>query len=520
MRDKTIIPISELFYFGYIVILFFAKGIGLYDGQPIFRIILVFALICYVGKMVMTEFSIKEFLIVGILLAIGATTYLVSGEKGALIYILMVTGLKNIPLLRIFKVAFITWTLSFGGMVLLTVTHIIESPFKIHDKFGFGFLIRWGLGHSHPNVLHISYLTFVMLAVYLIGKQFNLKWFILLMIGNIYILLYSLSSTGFVVVCLYLALNLYWFYRKEFSLIEKVLVNAVLPGCLLLSFAAPLVLSGRAFDIVNRIVNTRLNLSRHFLTTTPASFFGTRTSEITSHWLTMDNSFVFAYVAYGAVLFVIIVLAYILIIHHYIKAKKGTELSLILATLVAGITEPFLFNLSFKNLSLFFFGELVFENKAEKSQKSVYFLPKKIRDASLSFNIDVAFINKKWEDLCSLYRSNRLRIITFSTVIGLVVAILCGLLMPLPDAYMAPRRYCDDPIGADWIYLESVEQAEAENIKVLAYIDNETVMHKFTGNIVGLERVRGTVTSGLLSGIFCSTVYLIILSWKTKGRNR
>ena len=455
-------------------------------------------------------------MLIGLILVIGTVSYLISGEKGMLLYLMMVTGMKNVPLERIFKVSFVTWSISFGGMALLTATHIIDSPFKIHDRFGFGFLIRWGLGHSHPNVLHISYLTFAMLAIYLLGKKINLKWLSLLMLGNLYIFLYSLSSTGFIAVCLLLLLNLYWLYRGKFAFFEKILIYSILPACLLLTFAAPLILTGRAFEIINKILNTRLNLTRHFLTTAPMTLFGTRTAEITSHWLTMDNSYLFAYATYGIILSALIITAYFLIIRRFIKAGKGMELSIIITCLFTGVIEQFLFNGSFKNISLLFFGELIFEKNPGRQHKIIKFLPSKISNYTLSFPDCSSVIKQKLAQINLFYHNTKRHLYLAFGIFAMIGIIIANSLMVLPDAYISPRKHCDEKEGEIWIYLDSqaVAEAEAQNKKVLQYIDEKTVMLEFSGNIVTLEWLRGVVTAGILSGLTGIAVVFIVLRWR------
>ena len=505
------IALSEIFYLCFIVLMLFAKGIGLYDGQLSYKLFLIVAVFFYVLKMLMTSYSIWEFTIITFFLLIGGLSYFISGEKGILIYIFMVTGMTNVPLKRIFNVAFITWIISFGGMFLLTVTHILESPFKIHDKFGAGYLIRWGLGHSHPNVLHISYLTLVMLSIYLLNKHFDLKWFIILLFGNIYVFLYSLSSTGFISVCFLLSFNLYWYYRKRFNIAENVLVSAILPICLILSMLVPVILTGQAFDIVNKIVNTRLRLSRHFLLENPISLFGTRSSNITNQWYTMDNSYIYLYVLHGIILFSVIMIAYFVIIRRYLKTEKGMELSIILTTLVTGITEPFMFNTSFKNLSLFFFGELIFEDK-----KTIYFLPVKIRAVTITL-LDYGFLlQSKAIKIKKVYQSKRRRIWLFTGAIMLITGFMFGVFQNPPDAFIAPRNQTDAS-KLEAVYLDSLSEMEGLNIKILGCIDNTTEIVVFSGNIVILEWIRGIVTGMLLVG-FASFCCIISIIFKKSGQ--
>lgn len=59
---------------------------------------------------------------------------------------------------------------------------------------------------------------------------------------------------------------------------------------------------------------------------------------------------------YGAVVFVLLMIAYFFTIRNLIKENRRKELAITLGFLIAGISEPFLFNTSFKNVSLIFVG--------------------------------------------------------------------------------------------------------------------------------------------------------------------
>ena len=507
------ITLAEIFYLCYVGIMFFAKGIGLYDGQFLFTLLLVIAVIFYCLKMLMTSYAVKELVMIALLILAGGLTYVISGEKGILIYIFMVTGMKNVPLKRIFTVGLATWTISFGGMFLLTATKIVASPFKIHEKFGLGFFIRWGLGHSHPNVLHISYLTFAMLVLYVLGKRVHLQWLGLLMAGNLYVYLYSLSNTGVIAVTFLLALNLYFLYRERLAVIEKILINLLLPGCLLFSFALPFVFYNtwveafyhNSLGAFFKTLASRLLLSHRFLSENPLSLFGANYADILTRWITLDSSFVFVYVVHGVVLSFVIFIAYLLIIFRFTLAEKKLELSIILTTLLAGLSEPFLFNTSFKNLSLFFLALLLFTGKARKELR---FLPDALRGITVKIP-ELSGFRKHLDSVSSNWNRHRQRIFLIFIVAGLLGAGIAGFFMPQPEAIMAPAILCDET-DQESFYLSSLAEAEAANVRVIGYVDGETEMLVFSGNTIILERVRAIVTGGLLLGALCSGGFLMI----------
>lgn len=502
------ISIGEILYYIFFSLLLLAKGIGLYDGQTFFKLLLVPAVAAWAAKMWLTEYTKKEFVITALLLCLGGVTYLVSGEKGALLYIFMVTGLKNVPLKRVFTVGAFVWSVSFLSLTWLNALHLLEGPFKVHEKLGMGMIIRWGLGYSHPNVLHISYLVFVMFLVYLLGEKFNFKSALFFMLGNIAVYVYSVSNTGVIAVTFYLILGLYWKYKKNLNIAEKILIQAAMPFCILFSLLAPVVLQGKFFDIVNDISNTRLILAKYFLSLSHPTLFGVRLSDIITSQLTMDNSYVFAFVTYGIVLFTVIAFAYVILAHRYCREQKGRELCILLACLAAGITEPFLFNTSFKNISLLFLKDILFEEeKAGEIHMPGYFSRQYTVSLEKPGLIRNAVIQKT---------TGKKKTIMIAALAGCLVGALAYQgLKKEPERILVPEGACDIAVlqrteeSLESVYLSSPEDVPGETDAVAGYAGAETKMIVYSGGIVKMEHIRGLVCSGMTAGMIITIIFII-----------
>lgn len=509
------VTIGEIFYYLFFGSLLFAKGIGLYDGQTVFKIFLLFAMVCFGLKMLITAHSIREWIIIILLLILGGITYLTSGEKGALLYIMMITGLKNVPVKRVFRVGLAVWSVSFGGLFLLTATHLIDSSFKLNSRPETGAELRWSLGYAHPNVLHISYFILAIFIVYALGKRFNWKWAIGLMLGNLYVFMYSLSNTGFIIVTFYLALNVYWMLKKDqavdhggkkFSKAERFLIQVCMPIFVLFSLIAPVVTTGKVFEVLNRIMNTRLNLSKIFLTTTPHTLFGVRIENYVNAQLTMDCSFVFAYITYGAALFAIIIIAYFLVIRRYCKENKGMELSILLAALLGGITEPFLFNTSFKNVGLLFFSELIFK---EDGKRKIGILPKAISkqiSSDKEIEIPIEALYKKSSQLSSAVLKSKIRLLTILLLGGVLGSAIYSLGMNKIGTGIV-LGYEDSSDAVNRLYAEYESSSDQ---KMLGYIDMSIEPLELTQDIIIIEWKRGIVTAAVLTAVISGMLFALI----------
>lgn len=441
MNDNTqkqmTIKLSELLYLLYFGLMLFAKGIGLYDGQTVYKAFLLLAFACIAAKMCITEYTNREWIFILILLGLAAVIYRVSGEKGILICMVTVVTMKQVSLKRVFQTGCVVWTIAMAGRFLVSLLFIGQVQTAVQTKNFFGALLRYFMGYPHPNVLHISYFVLTAFTIYCLKDRFNWKHALLLMIGNGVLFLYSYSFTGTLIVTIYLMLSL-WVSRRELSRMEYWLAEAVFPACVLFSVVFPVVLTGRAYELADKFFNNRINFARYFLTLQNMSLLGNNLAEITTDIITMDNSFVFALVIYGVPAFALICAGYVMMVHRLAGQKRKMELVMTACFLIAGITEPFLFNTSFKNLTLLLIGEQFFELLKQESSKEKALIQK----WNLEIALPTAKIDRLREQIIIIWSDYRKRITVVSIGISILVGILFGVCyQPRADVLVVQRDH-------------------------------------------------------------------------------
>ena len=519
---------EEIFYYLFFAILLFAKGIGLYDGMKEFTICLLAAFLCFVVKICLTEHTLGELLQMAVLLGMGFLSWRNSGEKAAFIYIAVIVGMKHVPVKRVFKVGAVIWTIAFFGTTILALTRQIPDLALVHSKLGLGHIIRWSLGYTHPNVLHISYVILLVFFFYL--ARLNRRQLLIstgvAYLFNFYIFLYSVSYTGLILTTVYLLLNLYFNLRTKESRLEKILIMCVFPVCALLSVIGPVAVKGRVFDILNKMMNTRWNLSRYFLTHQPITLFGGRMTELPDTSYSIDCSYVYALMYYGIVLFVLLCTAYFLTVRHEVKTEKRRELAIMLSFFIAGMSEPFMANLSFKNLTLLFIGEYYYQ-AAPFWQRGVVgrMAGKKIRMTPWTEK-EMNIALPEWNglhDLPAYIKGKRLKIVAA----GIAAALLAGGIYYY-TAQPADCVYADTGLSDYWpgekVYLDAAELPDDWNSIIVGSADGNTEMYVLTGNIVWLEQVRESVSVGLGAGILVVIVTGLGVAWlgskKAEGKKK
>lgn len=499
------ISIGELLYWLFFGLLFWAKGIGLYDGQPMFKIILVAAVLCLMGKFAVEKYSVAELFAICLIVLLSAVTYLTSGDKGLLLYSLMLVGMKNVNTKYLLRLALLVWGLSFVILWLVSLTHMESTMYRVAEKLGLGHIFRFSMGYAHPNVLHITYLILAALVILAVGERINWKWYLSLGLGNIFVFLFSVSYTGVTIVFFLLAGRCYLQFRKNISVFEKVLIGMVFPGCVLLSLLAPIVLRGKMFELMDKALNTRLTLAKYYLKPEFISLFGRRLSEITNARLTMDNSYVFGLISYGVIPFLGLCMMYCFLIYCLLKHEKMTELLVILILAVAGLTEPFMFNTAFKNIAFLFAGEAMFECLRSRQAKEIGIWYRSNR----KIHVPVDKVMEAWHTT-AIYMKGRKRLLQAGALVGIAAAVIVGFLfVDLPEGYVVARVHCED-ISEDIILYEE-GASEYKGFRLMEDFKSGDEIEYFSGDIVLMERIRVISMSVLLGGLLGGIIFLSVM---------
>ena len=493
-QDKVSVTVSELLYYAFFGSLLFAKGIGLYDGQLSFKVILLLASGCLALKLLLDRYTLSEYIKIGCVIGITGLTYIVSGEKGLLLYGMMMVGMKNVRIKRVFALGTCIWTVTFLATTVLSLFRMDQTVYKVHAKLGLGHIFRWSLGYPHPNVLHVSYLLLAMLVIYVLGDKFKLKHAVWLFLGNCLVFLYSVSYTGFAVFMCLLVGRLYLMWRKKLCLIEKLAIQLIFPTCVGVSLILPITLTGEWFAVLNRLLSTRMELAWRYMKPEYISLFGKKLSEITTENVTMDCAYLSAFITYGIIPFCCICICTLYAICYYLKKDKYLETLLFVAITIGGLTEPFLYNTSFKNISFVFMGGLLFETN---SVEEYGILPSTITQKwNTMVELPVVMLDRIKEimmHICS-FRWNKACI---AAICACLCAMIVGGTVEYPKGYVVYRKDCADLTKEKHYYLES-DMAYQGFRRMKDFSEGEEIEF-FSGNIVKMEKVRDVVVTWSIS---------------------
>lgn len=496
------ITLEEACYFGFFILLSITKGLGLYEGQKLFELLVIPAFLFGIVKILITPYTKRQWVLQVILLLLTAVVFYESHERGILFLAFMVLGMKNISVKKAFHVGLWVWSLCAVVLSIFSFFRLEHTVYRVHAKMGLGPIFRWSLGFSHPNILHITYLALCAFILYELGEHYGIRHFIVMMTGNVLVFLYSVSYTGFGIVSVLLMGFLYVKIRPRFCFVEKILANLVLPVCLLLSFVAPFCLYhpvlGYYVQPLNFKLNTRIYLAEQFLRSDYHSLFGADISQIVRSSMTIDNSYVWGYINYGLVAFTIIIIGYFTLLFYDTHNQRTRELVILVCFLGAGWTEPLLFNTSFKNVTLIFLGGLLFVQKEGVQEYSLF--------SKLRRNVIIpggGLPKKILSGLRSIWSMFKVKMVCLTVAGGALGLILCAVLYTAPEGYVV-RRFYTDAREETSVYLESMDDPAYEGWKVMNYLGAEDPMQLVQGKAVTLETVRYYVGSAMIGGVLGS----------------
>ena len=518
--DNTI-KVHEFIFYIYFLLLFGSKAIGLYDGQTVYNACLVLGTVAFLIKIAATRHTVSEYLTGFIFLSTGALTYICSGEKGLLIYFTMMLGMKGIHEKKVIRAGLIILSACYFALYLLTITGIMPELNHMNKRRGYGFLLRHSLGYPYPNTTHTTLLILVIFFFYLYeAKNIRdlLKVSIIAMLVNLYVYLYTVSLTGLISITLYLIINIYLQLRTERSGLENLLINLLFPAVVIFSIVGPLLATGSAFDFLNKLLHKRYEYALYYLTTEKVTLFGSYFKAPPTNWYMLDNSFLYLFLQLGVIPFILVCALYILWIKSLVKENKKRKLAVIITFCFIGMSDPFLFNLSFKNLTFIFLGTWLYETlkKIEGSlpsllQKEILILPFGEKDLSLPKNLP-AFPGKLLSG--SIYEIS-IHIVKYALIFAIIGLIGSAVYTKTTSE---PRiLYVDTKIADPYFGHKNIEMTQADVDAALeagdlveGYNSEDPTMYVFKKNAPHIEYIRSTITIGVWAGLISVLIISII----------
>ncbi len=516
--------IGTYLYIIYFCLMIAARAIGMYEGQMLYNAILVIGMALFVLKIIVTNHTVTEYVIIASLMLISVIVYLHTGEKGLIVCFATMLGMKGIDKVSIIKSGSLIAGVCILFRVFTGVFGLAKEVYYPQDRAGIGMMFRHSLGYVHPNTLHMNVLMLSVMLVYVISvaltrhKKGGLSRLIIasvLVLGfNLYIFVYSGSRTGVLALFVYLMVNLWFYMRESCGMPEKTICFAAYPVVCLIAVVMPHVLPDKLFDMIDiTVFNTRLSLAKYFWSNNHLSLWGIRLNNPDPLFKTygIDMAQLYLFFQLGIVAFIIVSALTLGYVYFAVKKNLTAELAVLMGMLFAGIWEPFLYNLGFKNFSWVFFGAMLYSLTDVATEE-------KISGAS-----GIADGGRECASVFDTITISRALIaLLISAVIGGMVSGIYALTVSKPDALYADRE--EDESGTklgltpEYLTADDVLDLKSADDIIIGYTDEHTPMYRYDTGIAVSEYHKKMLSLGVWSMMICMAVIIAYTIIRNESR--
>lgn len=126
---------------------------------------------------------------------------------------------------------------------------------------------------------------------------------------------------------------------------------------------------GKAFDLANKLLSTRLELSRQYILGQGLHLFGNANMETVDASITVDCSYVYMLVHYGLIYFIFFCVLLEAAVVYCWKRQKMDAVAILMVCAISGVTEQYMANTSFKNVAILFIAVMFYDNPVWRSKE-------------------------------------------------------------------------------------------------------------------------------------------------------
>lgn len=505
----------EVIYLVYFAVMISARALGMYEGTTVYTAVLLIAIFLFGCKILMTDHTMAEYVVIGALMGISGVVYLHTGEKGLIVCFMTVLGMKYVNHYKVIRIGTVCAAVCIIFRIITGVFGILPEKYYPQVRDGVGLMFRHSLGYAHPNTLHMNVLMLSMLIIYLLTSWLKygdpamnardrlltlLSVSVIVMGFNYYVFMYSGSRTGLLASAAFLIVNLWFFLRPEPGLPEKLVCYAAYPTVCFIAIVLPFILPDSVFDKIDRtIFTTRFSIARYYMSNNSISVWGIRLNNPLPEYRTygLDMSHMYLFLQLGLVAFATVSIMTMVFVYRALSKKMMCEMAVLLGTLFAGIWEPFLYNLGFKNITYVFMGALLYEITSRQE----YVIKWKTDNGAVSFKRSMVEI---------LNPRALLWLMAISVMTGTAVSAVWIAATPPPTALYGnlSQDESGQGFGMEELYLtaEDIRQLKDQGDMIIGYNDSRTPMYRYDSGIAEMEYRKKALSVGVWTGTMTAIV--------------
>lgn len=471
-KSRTIaVSYMQIINLLFFAILFAAKGSGFYDGNRVFSMAMLIAGVLSGMSMLGSLFTKWELVIYPLITVLILYNYYLLRDKGLILCFMMFLMMKNCEMDKVSEVGIFAWGVPGLVCAFLALCGFIDQVVLVHDKLG-GEILRYSFGQPHPNVLHTTYFVFSCFVIYLVRDQKSImKWNCGTLLGSFFLGLYTVSYTGMLLNFLLFAGVTYLHFVKKMLGIEWGMAYGTLWIVIIASTIMPLIMNYESVFFQSFILSiyNRFRLLNRYYGSYPLAWFGQNINNYSIIDYQLDNSWAFLFLGGGMIIFCLVLMIYVVGFYLLLKNQRRLEALFVLCFVLGGMSDPFLFNTSLKNISILFLARAVYDTVGAGESSSFAVLPKWNAFLQQTISIKMPVLNymecrTTWKTICGIGASS------------LIIAFIIMQMIHMPQAYVTRSTDPLKDISVVDNVLVSEEMLQNPEIRVFNYQGSETEM--------------------------------------------
>lgn len=165
---------QEIYFMIFILAMTGMTSAGLNSEDRIYMMIFIAATVVLLLKMAVTDFTLREILVMALFTVLLGIIFLRSGEKTLILTAMGIFGAKNVSLDKVFKYALWLKTALTVGTLTLAAVGVIENVALDLPKNGERYTV-YCYGYYTPNMAFANIYVLLLLAILVYGDK--LKWY-------------------------------------------------------------------------------------------------------------------------------------------------------------------------------------------------------------------------------------------------------------------------------------------------------------------------------------------------------
>ena len=322
----------------------------------------------YITDLKFTRKNLFVFLIISIFVGIST---IITKNLVLMKMILLLLGSKSIEFKKILKIDVIIRTILVILVLIFHFNGMTNDYLTLRDG-----ILRNSMGFAHPNIFGLNILIINMEILYISKRKFNLKIFLINIISLAVIMNFSYSRT-----CAYILILVLIFYYlslvKEIKIDNNLLKNIIIRLFIIITFITYIftLMYRNNSEIgikINNFLSSRIYCINSLLEQYGISILGKNIPFISTELakiqgvnpIVLDNAYFHILIRYGVIVYCIFYYMFKKILTDMINNKDVVGVVIVVSFLIYGISETFMFNISY-NTFLYYFTTILFIRKKE-----------------------------------------------------------------------------------------------------------------------------------------------------------